>query len=100
MQSEKPLAPFEIYCLQCRVTFPMNARRCLHCGGRLSKTRGGPPILFQPEPSILPSILPSMPPPLDLPDEDVPRRTKGISPVSILWIAVAVAVGVQRACSS
>ncbi len=43
---------------------------------------------------------PSMPPPLELPDEDTPRRTRGISPISILWIAVALAVGVQRACSS
>ena len=96
MKAERPLTPVEIYCQKCRVTFPVNARRCLHCGGRLSKTRGTAPVLFEPEPSALPS----MPPPLDLPDEEAPRRTSGISPVSILWIAVAVAVGVQRACAS
>ena len=28
--------PFEAYCYHCRVTFPAGARRCLHCGGRLS----------------------------------------------------------------
>ncbi len=95
MKSEQTLSSVEIYCQRCRVTFPLNARQCLHCGGRLSKTRGAPPVLFEPEPSALPP----MPPPLDRPDEDTPRRS-GISPVSILWIAVAVAVGVQRACAS
>ena len=28
--------PYEVYCFQCRVTFPPEARRCLHCGGALS----------------------------------------------------------------
>ncbi len=98
MQPKSPVSPFEVYCQRCRVTFPINAKRCLHCGGRLSNTRSVPPIVF--EPSMQPSMQPSMPPPLDLPDEETPRRTRGISPISILWIAVALAVGVQRACSS
>lgn len=29
------LTPYEVYCFHCRVTFPVEARRCLHCGGRL-----------------------------------------------------------------
>ena len=29
--------PFEVYCFRCRVTFPAEARSCLHCGGRLFK---------------------------------------------------------------
>src|SRR5262245_33800908 len=29
------LTPYEVYCFQCRVTFPAEARRCLHCGGPL-----------------------------------------------------------------
>jgi hypothetical protein len=28
--------PYEVYCDQCRVTFPAEARRCFHCGGPLS----------------------------------------------------------------
>ncbi len=94
MQLENPVSLFEVYCHRCRVTFPVNAKGCLHCGGRLSKTRSAPPIVFEP------SMQPSMPPPLELPDEDTPSRTRGFSPISILWIAVALAVGVQRACSS
>jgi hypothetical protein len=27
--------PYEVYCFRCRVTFPAEARRCLHCGGPL-----------------------------------------------------------------
>ena len=94
MQQENPLSPFEVYCQRCRVTFPVNAKRCLHCGGRLSNTRSTPPIVFEP------SMVPARPLPLDLPDEDTPSRTRSFSPISILWIAVALAVGVQRACSS
>jgi hypothetical protein len=33
---EGALTPYEVYCFQCRVTFPPEARRCLHCGGPLS----------------------------------------------------------------
>ena len=27
--------PYEVYCFHCRVTFPAEARRCVHCGGPL-----------------------------------------------------------------
>ncbi len=27
--------PYEVYCFHCRVTFPPEARSCLHCGGPL-----------------------------------------------------------------
>ncbi len=94
MQQENPRSPFEVYCQRCRVTFPVNAKHCLHCGGRLSKTQSASPIVFEP------SMQPSMPPPLELRDEDTPSRTRSFSPISILWIAVALAVGIQRACSS
>lgn len=28
-------SPYEVYCFHCHVTFPAEARLCLHCGGRL-----------------------------------------------------------------
>jgi hypothetical protein len=28
--------PYEVYCHRCRVTFPVEARRCIHCGGPLT----------------------------------------------------------------
>jgi hypothetical protein len=27
--------PYEVYCFDCRVTFPVGTRRCLHCGSPL-----------------------------------------------------------------
>ena len=38
-----PQTPYESYCFQCRVTFPVEARRCVHCGGRLARAGQGPP---------------------------------------------------------
>ncbi len=29
---EGPQTPFEVYCYDCRVTFPVGTRRCVHCG--------------------------------------------------------------------
>lgn len=35
--------PYEVYCYQCRVTFPVGQKRCVHCGGRLGP-RGEAPF--------------------------------------------------------
>jgi len=34
-RAEGALTPYEVYCFHCRVTFPAEARRCVHCGGPL-----------------------------------------------------------------
>ena len=36
--------PYEVYCHHCHVTFPAEARRCLHCGGPLSPPGQGPSL--------------------------------------------------------
>ncbi len=36
---EGPQTPFEVYCYDCHVTFPVGTRRCVHCGRRLERTR-------------------------------------------------------------
>jgi hypothetical protein len=38
---ERAQTPYEVYCYHCHVTFPPEARRCIHCGGRLGPP--GPP---------------------------------------------------------
>src|SRR5262245_47871699 len=46
-RAEGALTPYEVYCYQCHVTFPTEARRCVHCGGRLYKRGervGGPEL--------------------------------------------------------
>ena len=92
MQAESSLSRFEVYCQRCGVTFPIGTKRCLHCGVRLARTRAAEPrpIAFEP----------AMESPLELPDEGTPRRLSRFSPISILWIVAALAVGIQRACSS
>ncbi len=32
---EGPQTPFEVYCANCKVTFPIGTRKCLHCGARV-----------------------------------------------------------------
>jgi len=41
--AEGAQTPYEVYCYDCRVTFPVEQKRCLHCGGRLGP-RGETPF--------------------------------------------------------
>ncbi len=79
--------PTEVYCNQCRVTFPVGSKRCIHCGGRLARHR------FQP----------GMEPPANLDEmlveEELPRRS-GISPYTLVWVALLLAGYFYRACTS
>jgi hypothetical protein len=34
-------SPYEVFCHHCRVTFPVEARRCIHCGGPLAARQEG-----------------------------------------------------------
>ncbi len=37
MRSPDPQNAYEVYCHQCHVTAPVGTRRCIHCGGVLSR---------------------------------------------------------------
>ena len=52
--------PYEVYCFRCRVTFPVEARRCLHCGGQL----------YPPGQRVVPATDPSLHEGLPLPAPD------------------------------
>lgn len=88
MPTQGSHAFFEVYCNRCKVSFPVGTRRCLHCGGRLSRERGEPesaeiqPFLLEPAEA----------------DEAPPRRSP-ISPVLLLWLAVFVGGTIYRACA-
>ncbi len=90
MQTQGPRTPYEVYCNRCRVSFAPGTKRCIHCGDRLARSR------VQLE-------LP-LPPPLEAPqelvEEEISRRGSRFSPISILWIVAALAVGIQRACAT
>jgi hypothetical protein len=37
MRTPGPQNPYEVYCDQCNVTAPVGTRRCIHCGGSISR---------------------------------------------------------------
>ena len=84
--------PYEVYCFRCRVTFPVEARRCLHCGGQLSGRgeRAGAASPLAPRPGA--------PLPGDDDAEEGPvmmaRRFGGI----VIWAIVALAAVLQNLC--
>ena len=42
MRTPGPQNPYEVYCYQCNVTAPVGTRRCVHCGGSLSRGEQDP----------------------------------------------------------
>ena len=90
MPTEGPRTPYEVYCNRCRVSFAGGTRRCIHCGDRLARSRIQPELLLPP----------ALEAPQELAEEEISRRGSRISPISILWIVAALAVGLQRACAT
>jgi len=90
----KPESPqVEVYCNRCGVSFPVGSRRCLHCGGRLDRERVGRELSALPagfEPHLeenLEAVL----------EDEMPRRS-GISPLTLVWIALLLAGYLYRSC--
>jgi hypothetical protein len=85
--------PYEVYCFRCRVTFPVEARRCLHCGGRLyapgeRAVAGADPALHGP----------ALPPPASEEAEEgaalTVRRFGGLA----IWALVALSAILNSLC--
>ena len=91
MQANGPQNPYEVWCYQCNVTAPADARRCVHCGERLS-AKGSAPVEK---------------PPVDfgggfhseVAADESPIRSRTISPMTVIWVVVAIAVSLQRMCN-
>jgi hypothetical protein len=79
--------PYEVYCNHCNVTFPAGTRRCLHCGGRLSRERG------------MAGAVPPQPLELEHVEEEEVSRRSPFSPVVLLWLVVFVVGTIYRACA-
>lgn len=99
---------YEVYCHGCRVTFPVETKRCIHCGNRLGRggrpvplsaarpvPTQGPPSATTPEETRLPPILGG--PPGDDEEDEEPRR--GFNPSTLIWLILVVA-GMYRSCTT
>jgi hypothetical protein len=92
-RAEGALTPYEVYCYRCRVTFPAEARRCLHCGGALygqgERAQVGP----EPGPHL------GVPLPVGEDTEEAPvlmmRRFGGLA----VWALVALSAVLSHVCN-
>jgi hypothetical protein len=93
MVKEISQTPFQVNCPRCHVSFPVGTKRCIHCGERIVQHRG-----------IQTRILPPVPSPFeegpDLSEDEIAPRKRFISPMTLVWIAAAVWLGIQRSCNS
>ncbi len=99
---------FEVRCPSCDVSFPTGTRRCLHCGGHLGKGRfrgaGAPLEHAGPEAAaedFFGSSVETDGDPIFSEDEEKPKtgiRGRMNAGISLVWIFMAVAFSVMRAC--
>lgn len=96
-------SPYEVRCLRCDVSFPPEARRCIHCGGPTSSADAGASIGV--DSSWLPPIGGSEPAPIGsappAPDEAAPAAGRSLvrSFGSVLWVVALVVFLIARSCS-
>ena len=86
VQQSGPQTPFETFCPQCRVTFAIGTRRCVHCGQRLGGAR------VQPR-AVAPASLEDGDP------EELGGRRGMLSPMTGIWIMLALFGALYRVCS-
>ncbi len=92
---------YESYCWQCRVTHPPGTRRCLHCGGPVHDERpdSSSRLVTQSGPSM--TEAPGQPLEDSEPADGRPQPPRGMRiAVTALWVLLAVAASLYRACTS
>ena len=93
--------PFQVYCHACRVTFAAGTKRCVHCGGRLSREDRPTAGSLRGALNRLPAEEAMVAEPfeeMELEDQSRARSRLPISPVTLLWIVLIVGSVAQRAC--
>jgi hypothetical protein len=90
MRTAPPDSPYEVYCQNCRVSFPVGTRSCLHCGRPIGRRSAAPATPAGPRPPATADeeLL-----------EELPGRSMAFSPMTLVWLLAAVATVVYRACT-
>jgi hypothetical protein len=102
------LPEFEVRCPSCDVSFPTGTRRCLYCGGPIGKGRsrvaGVPLEHAEPEAAaedFFRSPVETHGDPVFSEDVEKPKtgfRGRMNAGISLVWILMAVAFSLMRAC--
>jgi hypothetical protein len=101
------VAVFEVRCPSCDVSFPARTRRCLHCGGRTGPSHVGsskaPSAISESDEErlaayALPLETGQAPLPGDQGEPRPSRRGRMNAGISLVWILMAVAFSLMRAC--
>ncbi len=120
---ERPRSSYESYCFNCKVTFPIETRRCLHCGERVSnpqkRVRGSidqmakqiaeasrkreqtSPSQEASDSSMIEELAAAGIPGAALPKDDVDELipTRRSPSLTMIWILLAFVGATVRACS-
>ncbi|MBY0401366.1 hypothetical protein K2X89_13790 [Myxococcota bacterium] len=104
--------PFEVRCPRCNVSFPVETRRCIHCGGATAASAAvaGLPVTpgaFEPAAGGVPS--PRAPEPIGVGGSDEPDDASAPAPQgvgvtllksfgSLFWVIALVAFSFARSC--
>jgi hypothetical protein len=79
--------PYEVYCTRCSVSFPVGTKVCLHCGQRIGRAGAAEAAGLRPAA------------PDEMLEEELPTRSVAFSPLTLVWLLIAVATVIYRACS-
>jgi hypothetical protein len=93
MRTPGPQNPYEVYCYRCNVTAPAGTRRCLHCGGPLS--RGEP----DPKRAALAALIGAEPSEADEGVEAEPPSAVSVVPKVVLWVLLLIGGFLYRFCN-
>lgn len=112
-----PASPYEVRCLRCDVSFPVETRRCIHCGGPTSASSAGVDVAAftgRVEAGAPGSAAPSSPAPISLGDRADPDEPGGPGDAppqpgigvtllrsfgSLFWVIALIGFSLARSCS-
>ncbi len=93
MRTPGPQNPYEVYCFQCNVTAPVGTRRCIHCGGSIS--RG----VQDPRRAALAALVGVELIEPDEGGEEAPQSMASLVPKIALWILLLFGGFLYRICN-